>query len=244
MARAPSASPANHGSQWKVRQPVSCHSPTARVATGPTASRRERNRPAAQASTTARPQRSSHERRLPGEGLVGGGQRVGPGAGKSEQRERDHHRVAGGQRRHQGAEPVHQPVAEGLRPARAHRLAGRGEEPRVRSGRVDHRDSPAPDSRGSRRSPIRAAPSTVPAAPGAGRATGSAPPASSASRRAPISVRRAAVEQLVGDRVHVQLAGPRVVGRHHKRWGRAPQGLEEGVEVEVGPVLGPPRPPT
>ncbi len=49
-------------------------------------------------------------------------------------------------------------------------------------------------------------------------------------------------QELVGDRVDVQLAGPRVVGGHHERRGRAPKRLEQGVEVEVGPVLGPAGP--
>ena len=55
MARAPSARPANHGSQWKVRQPVRSQAATASAATGPAASTGVRNRPVTQASTMASP---------------------------------------------------------------------------------------------------------------------------------------------------------------------------------------------
>ena len=55
VARAPSASPANHGSQWNVRQPVRCQATTASSTTGRAASSGLGNRPVTQESTMARP---------------------------------------------------------------------------------------------------------------------------------------------------------------------------------------------
>ena len=49
-------------------------------------------------------------------------------------------------------------------------------------------------------------------------------------------------QQVLGDRVDVQLAGPRVVGGHHEGGRRAPKCFDQCVEVEVGSVLDPSGP--
>ena len=188
------------------------------------------------------------------EGLLAGTQRTRAGPGPGGARQADHHRVVGRQ-----TVATRGPSRSTSRPRRSARAAvvdrsrGRGHEG---SGSVLHRchrstspSSSAPSVRvriGAVHPPaadVAVGQDRTHSAQRVGRAPRLGPGGQVAEQAGPRQGPPGRPhQQLVGHRVDVELAGPGVVGGHHEGRGRAPQRLEQGVEVEVGAVLDPTGP--